>query len=1132
MKILELQLRAFGPFTDRTLDLRPGNEGLYVIYGPNEAGKSTALVAVHDLLYGIHPQTPYGFLHDYQELRIGGRLRHSDGRELLFTRRKGSRDTILDADGRPLDDRVLLPYLGGITGEQFLRVFGIDNERMVVGARNILAGRGDVGESLFAASLGANVRGVLDELEAAANELFLKGGRKPKINEAISRHEEAKREVRQASLSAREWSELVEAIEQTHTDRTKVAEELQEARSEYTRLDRVQRALARIADRKECLNKLGDIGEVVELPGDFGERHRKAMDTLRHNEQQRQRAEGEITRLGEQIAALEAPDELLAQGETITSLHQDLGKYQQAGSDRPDLHAKLQSLRNTAREILRELRPDLDVGRAETLRLPQDERARIERLGNAYERVTGDADRTRKELDEFEADLSPTREECAGLPPARDAGELRRTVNRVRGRGELEKQRDELQRQLTPDSEQAAVELARLPNWTKTLERLEQAPVPLVETIERFDDEFQRIGAEVDRVREQMGTVSKRPFAAAGTRKPRRWTLVVLYGAGGASGLLALTALAMSVATGNVAVLFGALATGALAFFVMRRASSQRRLAALRQRLRHKEDELGAAQARWQSEWDPVATVPSTPREMRSWLAQRNALVQRAERIRRLRGDLEAKKQIIQDCRRELDAALRDLGEELAGEEESLVGLLERCEDLLAQIDEELRKREGMENDIDRLELNLRAAREEHRQAQDRLTEWREEWAQALQPLGLSGDALPDEAMGFRNRLDEMFAALHDAVQLQTRIEQIDASRAEFEGRVEALRHLVADLADRLPDYVASELRARLATATKNAETQKARKEQLEQQEMARRAAEEGIRQGQEELEELCRIAECSDANNLEATEQRNREYLRYREQLESLDDSLRLIGQGTSVEELVEQAAEVDPDALPGQIHELETRVKDLEQRLSDLDQQIGERRQHQREMDGSDMAAEAAERAQGVLAELRVHVDRYVRLRLAERILRREIERYRAEHQGPLLGRAGDLFQRLTLGSFAGLKTDYGPNDEPVLKGLRPAGEALGVEAMSDGTRDQLYVALRLASLEQYLSTNEPIPFIVDDILIRFDDERSRATLEVLAELSRQTQVLFFTHHARLAELAKRLRGGGGLFVHDLAA
>jgi uncharacterized protein YhaN len=73
-----------------------------------------------------------------------------------------------------------------------------------------------------------------------------------------------------------------------------------------------------------------------------------------------------------------------------------------------------------------------------------------------------------------------------------------------------------------------------------------------------------------------------------------------------------------------------------------------------------------------------------------------------------------------------------------------------------------------------------------------------------------------------------------------------------------------------------------------------------------------------------------------------------------------------------------------------------------------------------------------------------------------------------------------------------------------------------MSDGTCDQLYLSLRLATLQKYLETNEALPFLVDDILIRFDDDRAAATLGVLADLAARTQVLLFTHHQWLVDLA----------------
>ena len=158
------------------------------------------------------------------------------------------------------------------------------------------------------------------------------------------------------------------------------------------------------------------------------------------------------------------------------------------------------------------------------------------------------------------------------------------------------------------------------------------------------------------------------------------------------------------------------------------------------------------------------------------------------------------------------------------------------------------------------------------------------------------------------------------------------------------------------------------------------------------------------------------------------------------------------------------------------------------------------------------------------------YVRLRLAGLILRREIERYRRENEGPLVKRASEHFSALTRQSFEILQVDFNEKDEAVLMGIRPSGERVGVEGMSSGTRDQLYLALRLAALEKYMESSEPMPFIVDDILIQFDDDRSAATLEVLADFAQHNQVILFTHHSRLVEQARDLNRSNSVSILEL--
>jgi uncharacterized protein YhaN len=89
-----------------------------------------------------------------------------------------------------------------------------------------------------------------------------------------------------------------------------------------------------------------------------------------------------------------------------------------------------------------------------------------------------------------------------------------------------------------------------------------------------------------------------------------------------------------------------------------------------------------------------------------------------------------------------------------------------------------------------------------------------------------------------------------------------------------------------------------------------------------------------------------------------------------------------------------------------------------------------------------------------------------------------------------------------------------------------------MSSGTRDQLYLALRLASLEWRLASHEPMPFILDDILVNADDARSKAALKILGELAARTQIILFTHHRRIVDEATQLATTSGLQVHELGA
>jgi uncharacterized protein YhaN len=219
---------------------------------------------------------------------------------------------------------------------------------------------------------------------------------------------------------------------------------------------------------------------------------------------------------------------------------------------------------------------------------------------------------------------------------------------------------------------------------------------------------------------------------------------------------------------------------------------------------------------------------------------------------------------------------------------------------------------------------------------------------------------------------------------------------------------------------------------------------------------------------------------------------------------------------DLEADAAGLDLDTLPARVAGIDDRLRDIADETATYAGQLTEIRAALRGMEHGGDAAGAAQEMQNALADAEDAASRYVRLRLAHTLLSAGIGRFRRAQQGPLLGRAGTLFARLTEDRYHRLDVAESGDDDMTIVAVRPDGSVCPADRLSEGTRDQLYLALRLAAIESDATHAEPLAFIADDLLVNFDDRRARAALRVLAGFGAVTQTILFTHHAHIAEMA----------------
>ena len=244
------------------------------------------------------------------------------------------------------------------------------------------------------------------------------------------------------------------------------------------------------------------------------------------------------------------------------------------------------------------------------------------------------------------------------------------------------------------------------------------------------------------------------------------------------------------------------------------------------------------------------------------------------------------------------------------------------------------------------------------------------------------------------------------------------------------------------------------------------------------------------------------------------------RDQIQTLQ-TLEQQGDGFSIAELEAECADIDIDHVVAQEESAGTEQRALGDGLVTASEARVKARDAFEAIGGDNAAARAEAIRQEAFTEIQGVAESYVRVRTSAILLQWAIDRYRREKQAPLLKRASELFTKMTRGSFRDLRVDYDKSDHPHLIGVRPDGESVTVSGMSSGTRDQLYLALRVASMEDYIDRAISLPFVADDLFINFDNERAGSGFKVLGELSRKTQVLFFTHHLHLLEIARSTLG-----------
>lgn len=1152
MRIQQLNLLAFGTFTDKLLDFSHP-QGFHIIYGANETGKSTTLRALLALLFGIPERTNDAYLHNNDQLRIRATLRHynTSSQEYQCVRRKGRKNTLLDAQNLPLDENLISELLGGISQEQFTALFCLDHERLVKGGESLLSSDGGVGESLFEAGTGTQqLHDLLKELDAEAEDLFKVGARasKPKLNRLIKSYDEKKKQLRTHSISVTDWNkkdhELTTALEL----RTQILEQLKQFSIEKQKIIRTKQTKPLLKRHQDIETALKQYQHTILLPEEAKTQRIEESLKLQQAQTQIQQSEQIIAELQQQQQQIQLQPEFLEHKIQIEQFRERLGSHQKAARDLPGVRTEMRTLENEAYHLLQRFYPNLSFENIP--RVSHAQREKIKNLADKFPILQTQLAHEQERLERSKNEVMKWQLQHQDLAQLIDLTRLKSVLEHTLKQGDLEtwllKENKEV-RFLTVKIE---VALKQLGLWTGSLEELEILPVPSSERIDFFEKRFKELENDKQWVKEKLREARQRYTQAMQNIEALHWAGEIptedklqqvrqqreYYWQELKRNPSLLTELIQKYerAVKEADEIADRLRRESHRVTQQANFKAEQQIAAREQEVQVKKwntlkEMILNVQSEWEEAWKICNIKPWSPIEMRKWLNDCLNLRNQLSMLRERQQQQRLKQQLYDELSQQLIRALQEL---------SLKPMAQLSE-LIVQATATLQKMTELQRQYHEINTQIKTHQVEWQRGElalqqltQQLEQWQSAWANALIPLEIAGDTVPETVRDILKGLDDVLVSLNEISKLRRRIERMEEDAKNFQQEINLLLEKIAPAWLNEPiEHVIHKLSNQL----NQIENDTARFSQLQQQlhveQRELQAAKIQQNQSQAILQSLLEQAHCTQLIELEQAELDSIHKRKLLQAHSEVAQQLSEQGDGLSLIELANQAESVDIDQLSMQLQQIDEQMTNLEAQRSEFEQKIAELRVSLKHMDGNATAAEVADETQLYTTEIKELSERYLHVVTASFVLKQVIEKYRKNNQDPLLQRASELFRRLTLGSFIELKTGYAQDDHPILLGLRtPQSLGIPTAGMSEGTRDQLYLALRLASIERYLRHNTPIPLIFDDILVNFDDERARATLEILSQLSEKTQILFFTHHLRLVELAQKSIGRKRVMIHEL--
>ena len=1166
MKIRQIEFSKIGPFEKTSLDFSQGNPGLHIIYGSNEAGKSSALRYFNYFLFGIPTKNEEDFAYDYQEFAIRASLQ-TEKHEVELTRFKRNKEReILLKDGS--NGREILEKLtDSMTREEFERLFGINHPQIRHGAHDLLTGKGDLSKTLFEAGSGihdlAKIQNLLEE--SIESKFSSRKSGKP-INILADEFQSLKKQINQEKIDNDKWNELSDTHKNLLEHEMDVSKKIIDLRARQAHNQKIIRVLPNITKRKNCIEKLIPLDHlplVEETKLIHYEDSSKKLD-IQHNNIKI--LEKQIQSLQEKTSTLEIKPELLAQSKEIEALNQSLGQLDSLQKDLPKRLAEKDTAESEAKRIARDLYNHENLDQVVGLLPNLATRQEIQELAFLMEELDKQLLELRKKEATGKEAILAMDKNLNNLNPHQALEKIEVLAGTIKTENLIPMVFKSFQQSILSTKKGLETKFQRLSPWDNGLDNLLRAKLPSQQRIRDFSGKFNALEKscndlvqsrqvkqnelkekkhQVENLQPTVKLPTIEDLEAVRRNRQQAWKHLEQGGASAGSNELSELKTRYLALVDQVDLIADRIISDAERIGTIKQLNNDIRT--LEHEIQLVESHLAECvkqrqdlETEWKTLWNEAGlSSPGSPAEMIAWLVKVEEWIGEYQLFQPQLDDLQEREKRQQ----ELFGKLNNL---VAQKFESLETTWVHLEQFLAKEAAKNVDRKHLLGLILKERENLAATQAELAQVLEAKNSKEILWMKRLTDLKISPDSASSKVRKYLSDIENIKSQSETAKERKDRAEKIRHDIGLIQNR---LRNVLGALHY---DHLSSEIdsiRNTVEQLARDLEKAKTNQKLTKDHESEKSRLNSDLGQAEKEcakhtgeLENLGRMLGNISANEVAQFFDRLRMKWAVSRELEEVESFIIQDAAGESLDAFCKTMEVHDAFLIQKESAELDEEISKLEENKSNLLQQIGGKKKELESLESKPGAFQLASeiemkkaKCHGLCKEMAASVLAKVILDEASRI-------YREQNEDPILAKARIYFKTLTLENFVDITPSLSENIH-ILQVERKDGRILDFTSrhispkdgnntvLSDGTADQLFLSLRLAAIENHLGQiKDPLPIILDDILIQYDDERSVAALDCLAKLSEKTQVIMFTHHKHLGNLIEKCRHRDKIFFQEM--